>query len=517
MKTNTPEADSRRLREIMGVLRRRRIVKDLSPANVRAALEELGSTFVKLGQILSMRPDIIPSEYCDEFQKLRTDVAQLPFDVVKQVVEEELSHPLEDIFSSFEEKCIGSASIAQAHKAVLKTGESVVVKVQRPGIRKTMQEDIGLLKKAAKLLNLTKISRIVDLDMAIREFWNTTKDEMNFLLEADNLEEFASNHSEIKYVSCPKVYRRYCTEKVLVMEYINAVRIDDDEMLRQGGYDLEEIGMKLAVSYVRQVTEHRFFHADPHPGNIWIREGQIFYLDMGMMGRVSSFESECYKKAIDAVSERDFETLKDTIITICPPSESIDEDAFAEDIERFLDRYTQLALADMDIGSIVADILKIATSYHLKIPANMVMLGRGFVTLEGVLAMISPGVNILSVVAEMAVGNKLKNIDIKKEALSIGKDIVGSGRELARLPGQLSRTLDSLNSGKTKVKMTLANSEQTKSFFDTVSKRVVTGVISASFILGSAIFSCSQSAPRAMMWIFLALGAASAGYSFFKK
>lgn len=517
MKNKQEETESRRLREIINVLRRRRVIKDLSPSNVRQTLEELGSTFVKIGQLLSMRPDLIPEAYYKEFGKLRTQVEPVPFSAVKAVVEEEFSRPISEVFDGFEEKCIGSASIAQVHRARLKTGEQVVVKVQRPGIYETMKQDIELLRKAAKILNLTKLSDLVDFKLVIREFWNTTKEEMDFLSEADNLEEFRKNNLEIKYVSCPKVYREFCTEKLLVMEYINAVRIDDIKTLEEAGYDMEEIGKKLAVNYVRQVTDQRFFHADPHPGNVWVREGQIYYLDMGMMGRVTSFEAGCYQKAMRAVAENDFESLRNTILTLCPPSENVDEEEMTQALERYLNKYTNMALSEMNIASIAGEVIKLASDFHLKLPANMVMLCRGFMSLEGVIAVIAPSVNIVSILAELSLGDTLENLDVKKEAVSIGKDLLISGRNVTRIPGQLSRALDSLNSGKTRLKMTLANAEQTMKALDGMVHRLSSGVISAAFILGSAVLACSEKAPEALMWVFLALGIAAGGYSLIKK
>lgn len=513
----TDESDSGRLREIIGVLRERQILKDRSPENIRLTLEELGSTFVKIGQILSMRPDILPPKYCDEFCKLRTDVVPLPFETVREVIENELSKSIGDVFSEFEEKHLGAASIAQVHRATLKTGEAVVVKVQRPGIRETMEKDIELLRKAARILDLTELGNMIDLNVVIREFWNTTKDEMNFLLEADNLEEFSGNNRDVQYVGCPTVYREFSTEKVLVMECIDGIRIDDSVRLGKAGYDSEEIGKKLAVNYIHQVIDHRFFHADPHPGNLWIRDGQICYIDMGMMGRVSAYEAGCYRNAVGAVADRDFEKLKNAILMLCPPSGRIDEDRMTADLERFVDRYTNMALSELNMAMIVSDMTGLITAYHLKLPANMAMLCRGVVTLEGVLSSVAPTVNIVSVLAEMSVSGFLDDLDIKKEAALLGKDAYSSSRSLVKLPDKLSRALDSLIGGKAKLKMTLADTENTIKAFDDIARRFNSGLISAALIVGSAVLAHSQFAPRPLMWIFMLLGLASGAYALWKK
>ena len=273
--------DRSRLSEIMQVLRRYRITKGITPVKVREILEELGPTYVKLGQILSIRTDLISSEYCKELQKLRSQVSPMPYEEVRAVLCEAYKKDPEDVFASIVKTPIGSASIAQVHEAFLKSGEHVVLKVQRRGIYGTMERDVAMMQRMLRFVP-PALKGLVDLERVISEFWSAAKEEMDFLREAANMETFSKNNENVVFVASPKLYRELTTAQVLVMEYIDGYSISDTHTLEQEGYDLVEIGEKLADNYVRQIMQDGFFHADPHPGNLRIRGGKIVWLDMGM-------------------------------------------------------------------------------------------------------------------------------------------------------------------------------------------------------------------------------------------
>lgn len=250
-----------RLKEITEVLLRHEIVRGVTPEKLRRILEDLGPTYVKLGQILSMRSDMLPGAYCKELSRLRSSVAPMPFAQVKRIVEEAYGRRLGEIFSSFDERALGSASIAQVHAATLATGERVVVKVQRQGIYDTMSRDIALLHRAVRVLKYTGASELVDFNKVLDEIWAVAQQEMNFLTEAANLEEFRQLSEEVAFVTCPKLYRAYTTTQVLVMEFIDGYGVDEKQRLLDAGYDLSEIGRKLADHYVKQVVDDGFFQS----------------------------------------------------------------------------------------------------------------------------------------------------------------------------------------------------------------------------------------------------------------
>lgn len=209
----------------------------------------------------------------------------MPFDQVVDVIQDAFGCPWQEEFQSIEEKPLGSASIAQVHRAVLKSGEQVVIKVQRKGIYRTMARDIGLMHKVVRLLPPVSIKEMVDLDLVLDELWKVTQEEMNFLTEAANIEEFHRQNRDVAFVDTPVLYREYTTPHVIVMEYIDGFSIDDKENLQENGYDLNEVGSKLIDNFIKQVMVDGFFHADPHPGNLRVRDGKIVWIDMGMMGR----------------------------------------------------------------------------------------------------------------------------------------------------------------------------------------------------------------------------------------
>lgn len=303
-----------RLREIVDVVRKHDILHGITPEKLCAIIEDLGPTFIKLGQILSMRSDILPRDYCEALKKLRSNVSPMPFEQVQRVVETSYGCPMEEVFASFDEKALGSASIAQAHAAVLKSGESVVVKVQREGIHEVMSRDIILLKQACKVLKYTPAGSLVDFNQVLDEMWVVAQEEMNFQTEAANLERFHALNQDVVFVTSPILYRAYTTTNVLVMERIDGMGIDEHDKLVEAGYDLAEIGAKLADNYVRQIMEDGFFHADPHPGNIRIRDGKIVWLDMGMMGSLNEKERKLIGNAIVGVARGDIALVRDAAL-----------------------------------------------------------------------------------------------------------------------------------------------------------------------------------------------------------
>ena len=340
-----------RLREITAVLRKHNITRGVTPKKLRAILEDLGPTFIKLGQIMSMHSDILPKRYCDELMKLRSDVTPMPFEEVVSVIEGSYGRSWKRVFSSIEEKPQGSASIAQVHRAVLKSGEDVVVKVQRKDIYEKMARDIDLLHKAVRLMPPISIKGMADLDLVLDEMWSVTRDEMNFLTEASNMEEFARRNKEVNFVGTPVLYQQFSTVNVLVMEYIDGIGIDDKEALTEQGYDLGEIGSKLVDNYIKQVMDDGFFHADPHSGNVKIRDGKIIWIDMGMMGRLTEHDREMIGKAVQGVALSDVGLIQQAVLAIGEFKERPDQRKLYEDIEGLLLKYGSAGMGKINVAA----------------------------------------------------------------------------------------------------------------------------------------------------------------------
>ena len=261
----------KRLAQIAQIVNQFDIVHGLTPVKMRLMFEALGPTFVKVGQILSMRSEILPQSFCDELAKLRADADPMPYGTVLQVLEDEYGRPAGEIFDHIDATPLGSASLAQVHRAKLTTGEDVAVKVQRPGVRETMAQDVSIMRTIARIAAKTMPSaQVVDLSGVVEELWDTFEAETDFMIEARNLAEFKRFCEHYKYMDCPKPYSDLCTEHVVVMDYVEGISVSHPDELIEAGYDLKEIGTKLVDNYATQVLDEGFFHADPHPGNIMV-------------------------------------------------------------------------------------------------------------------------------------------------------------------------------------------------------------------------------------------------------
>jgi ubiquinone biosynthesis protein len=326
-----------RLKEIMAVLGRYNLMHGITPEKLIHILEDLGPTFVKLGQILSMRPDLIPEEFCRELARLRTGVKPMEFREVESILDREYGQSYLNLFQYIDEKPLGSASIAQVHAAVLKDGRKVALKVQRSGIYERMDQDIKLLHKASAIIKLIgRTGRVVDLNMVLDEIWNVAKQEMDFITEAEHIRKFAELNKSLAYSAFPQVEWELTTSRVLCMEYVEGIQVDDTARFAGEGYDPKDIAENLVACYIKQVLEDGFFDADPHPGNIRIREGKIVWLDLGMVGTLSPRDRVLFKKALTAIAGGDVYELKSAILGISRHTGRINHSRLADDFVAML-------------------------------------------------------------------------------------------------------------------------------------------------------------------------------------
>lgn len=488
--------DRRRLREILGVLARHNLAGGMTPEKLRSIVEDLGPTFVKLGQIMSMRRDMLPEAYCRELEKLRAEVRPLAFEAVRGVVEAEYGVSLRSVFDTFDETPIGSASIAQVHAARLKNGAPVVVKVQRPGIRDTMARDIALLRRAAgRFGGIGGLGGVVDFRMVLDEMWVVAQQEMDFLIEAQHAEKFRRLNEEIAYVTCPRVERRFTTSRVLVMEYIDGIPIDAHEALEQAGYDRAEIGTKLAENYVKQVLEDAFFHADPHPGNLRVCGGKIVWLDLGMMGRLTEKDQTLLKRAVRAIVENDVGTVKEVLLTIGVHSGRIDHARLYADIDDLLTQYASAGMAEMDLSRMLEEILTLASNHGISMPQGISMLCRGMMTMQGVLADLSPDINIVTIMANHLSAGALQDIDWSQETQSAVRALLSSGRKTLDVPAQLSDLLKMTIKGQTKVNLEVSGSDGPLHVLGGMVNRLILGIVLAALLIASGVICASGIEP----------------------
>lgn len=487
--------DRSRLSEIMQVLRRYRITKGITPVKVREILEELGPTYVKLGQILSIRTDLISSEYCKELQKLRSQVSPMPYDEVRAVLYEAYKKDPEDVFASIVKTPIGSASIAQVHEAFLKSGEHVVLKVQRRGIYGTMERDVAMMQRMLRFVP-PALKGFVDLERVISEFWSAAKEEMDFLLEAANMKTFSKNNENVVFVASPKLYSELTTAQVLVMEYIDGYSVSDTHTLEQEGYDLVEIGEKLADNYVRQIMQDGFFHADPHPGNLRIRGGKIVWLDMGMMGRLTPRDKSLIAKAVKAIARGNNSELVDVILALGIFHGKPNRIRLYTDIEGLMTRYGTLDIGSIDIAALLTELIEIMSANELAMPAQLTLLARGMTTIEGVIADLSPQVNIVEVASGRISASFWENVNWKEELKNEGSQLYRSINRAMDIPVLMADLLQSYRNNETRIKLDIHATEDLSQMLEKLVSKMVMGLVIAALLLASSILCTTQMQPH---------------------
>lgn len=493
---NSP-GNRRRLKEIVGVLLRHDLVHGVTPEKLRLILEDLGPTFVKLGQIMSMRSDMLPLAYCTELTRLRTEVRPMTPEEVRAVLEEAFQSPLEETFRSLSPRPLGSASIAQAHAAVLRDGRRVVVKVQRPGIRDTMARDIALLRRAAGLIKLaTGTGDVVDFRMVLDEMWAAAQEELDFLQEARHAIAFAQYNRDVAYIACPAVDQSLTTGTVLVMEDIDGIQIDDTEALKAAGYDLEEIGLKLVDNYVKQIIQDGYFHADPHPGNLRVREGKIVWLDFGMMGQLTARDQALFRQCVAAIAQNDVGAVKSAILTLGVHAGRINHAELYTDLDDLLTQYASLDVGSMDLGRIMEDVMGIANRHHIALPRGLTMLGRGVITMQGVLRSLDPDISLVEIMGNHLSGSLLEDFNLADELRHGGRALYGSLRKSIHLPAYLSDLLAMTIKGQTKVNWEWTGSEEPLRRVDKMVNKLVVSLLTAALFIASSLLCTTAMQPR---------------------
>ena len=435
--TQDSRTDTKRLLEIIKIISKYKVAQGFSPEKMCEMFSELGPTYVKLGQLLSMHPEVIPIEYCRKLESLRSDASHLVTAQIRDIISEEYGRPWTSVFQRIMPFPLGAASIAQVHEAILLDGTRVAVKIQRPDIYDTMERDVRLLKKAFSIVKIKDLNDVVDLSNTLDEMWSVAQEEMDFLREADNIRLLRKNSEGIQYVYCPKVYDELCTKNVLVMEYIDGFQMNDLETMRKNGYDLHEVCTKFINSYIKQFAEDRFFHADPHPGNVFVSGGQIVWLDLGMMGKLSEKDAELVKECMKAIVTNDYVAFADAMLDICEHDPNIDMDAYYERLRLYLDKYRVISMEEMSSTvDIFADLYRIARDFRIQVPTTYTMFWRSLSIMEGTVTDLAPDTDLAAIIGKhLAAQNMIGGIagsitkSISHKKLISGKPLSYNGHE----------------------------------------------------------------------------------------
>lgn len=488
---------ARRVAEILSIARKYDVAHGLTPKGLRRMLEELGPTFVKAGQILSMRSEILPESFTRELSHLRADVEPMDRELVLDTLRAEYDRPIEEVFDAIDDRPLGSASVAQVHKARLVTGEVVAVKVQRPHVKETMAQDISIMRSLAKRAgHVMGADEVLDLQSVVDELWSSFREETDFLVEARSLDEFRRNNADVRFVSCPKPYPRLCTEHVVVMDYVEGYSLDRLDDIRAAGYDLEEIGAKLVDNYARQMLDDGFFHADPHPGNLIISGGTICFIDLGMMGRLSSVERASLRDMIFAVGERDTARLADGLLRFARGDVSgVDYARLLEELDLIVDTYGATEISQLDVGSFLNALMSMARRMGIELPSSVTMLARMLVTLEGVVDRLMPDASMIEMIAAH-LRSHARPLDTARSTLrEVGRDAALGARSVVRASKQADTVMTMLTRGQLHFGVDLQGSEDPVNDLARAADRLTMGIIIAGLYIGSSVIYYARVQP----------------------
>lgn len=463
----------------------------------RLALEELGPTFIKLGQILSTRPDLIPPEYITELAKLQDHVPPFPYELTREIIKAETGLFPEELFHHFEKIPLAAGSIGQVHKARLHEGEEVVVKVQRPGIRRTIEVDLEIMFHLASLAerHLEEIE-VHHPSKIVEEFARTLEKEIDYTIEVSNIERFARQFLADDAIYVPKIFHEICTERILTMEYIDGIKVSEVERLQEQAYDLKKLAERGALSILQQIFVHGFFHADPHPGNIFILPHDIVcYLDFGMMGRISTQDQEDFTDLIMAVVRIDAKKVGNALLRMTYYQEEPDRSKLDRDLAEFMDQHLFKPLKDLDAGKLLHQILDIVKRYGLRLKPDLFLLMKAISSIEGVGRKLNPDFEIFEHLKPFVLQIQAN----RRNPQRIAGDVYDSGLELFSLlketPRELQALLKLAKEGKIKIEFEHQGLERMYYTHDRISNRLAFSIVLAALLIASALIVLSGIPP----------------------
>lgn len=453
------------------------------------SFEELGPTFVKLGQVLATRPDLVPEEYILEFEKLHDRVQTIPFESIKDVLVEEFGNSFFESFQWIDSEPLGSASIAQVHKAILKTGQNVVIKVQRPGIIQKINDDLNVLYFLAELLEkYVPETRPFSPKSIVDEYFKTLELETNFIVEANNIRRFQANFQSEEYVKIPSIYFNFSSERVLVMELLDGVPLSSTSALSQENISAKKIIELALKSYLKMVFIDGFFHGDLHAGNFFILpNNQIGLIDFGVVGRLNLKTQLAIANMLMALSKEDYDRLAYEYVELAPFTDKVDVDLFARELREIIAPFYGLTLKNVNLGKLLMASSGIAARHHVKVPTELMMFFKSIVAIEGLGRKITGDFDFLKYAVEYS--NEIGKYHM--DPLKIGGELSTLLREsrslLSSLPRQFNFFIRKLNSPHHSFSLKIDDINDFKKTFEASVNLLFLGIIIGALILSSSL------------------------------
>ncbi|GAE26763.1 ubiquinone biosynthesis monooxygenase UbiB [Halalkalibacter wakoensis JCM 9140] len=471
---------------------------------VRLFLEQLGPTFVKLGQIASTRPDVIPADMIQEISKLQDRVSPFPTDEVKTIIEQELGFEIDELFSEFHEEPLGAASIGQVHYAVLKTGEQVAVKVQRPGVEKMIHTDLEILEELAALAeHRLRWAEKYQVKAIVEEFSKAILAELDYTIEAKNAAKIARQFENNQKIRIPSVYKEFSTKKVLTTEYFEGTKISEHEELRNKGYHLGRVANQITHAIFHQVLIEGFFHGDPHPGNILVLEEEVIvFIDFGMVGRLTYDMKIQLANLVIAMMRQSSDGVIKAINQMGLVPEDVNMRLLRLDIEELKEKYYDVPLSEVHLGEAVNDLMEIAHEHRIRIPADLSLLGKTFLTLEGMVEKLDPDFSIMK--AAEPFGRQLikERLHPKRMAERMITHVGEYGEIILEFPKQMKEITALLKKEKIPLEISIPKVELFLTKLDRISNRLSFSIVLLSFsiIMVGLIIGSSLRGQTSVLW-----------------
>ncbi len=466
------------------------------PHRIRLVLEDLGPTYVKLGQIASTRADVLPPGWIEEFKKLQDKVTPVPFSEIKAAVEAALGAPLEDKFASFSEQPVASASIAQVHLAALRDGTAVAVKVKRPGIAPVIDSDMSVMHTLARLMErYVKGARMFKPVEVVEEFERVITKEQNLSIEGGNMERFTAIFKDNSDVQIPKVYWDYTTEDVLTMERIYGTPIDEGDVIRSKGVDVEKVAVKGVELFFKQVFEHGIFHADLHPGNIFVRDdGVIIYLDFGIVGRIDRGLRKYLASILYYIVRKDYRGMARVHRDMGLIGDDVSLEEFEDTLADITEPIFGKTLEHINVSALLLKLIDTARRFNMTLQPNLLLLQKSMVIIEGVGRQLYPDVNMWDVARPLVyrwmIGEKFSPRKIAAKGGSVGEELLKSALEL---PVKANDVLSKTAEGRLKVGFMHHGLEGLEGGVEGAGRRIAGAIVVASLVLGAALTTAFSS------------------------
>jgi ubiquinone biosynthesis protein len=453
---------------------------------IRLALEELGPTFIKLGQILSTRPDQIGMSLAQELQKLQTSVASDDPQIICATIETELGKPIDELFEDFDTTPLASASIGQAHRALLHTGDDVVVKVQHAGIRRRMEVDMDILGGLAQLAERIPELQPYRPQAMVAEFRRVVRRELDFAREARNLEQFARNFAGNADVRIPRLYTKLSTTRVLTMEWLDGAKLSDPAVRQLPNIDLTQITRHGAEMYLEMIFHHGFYHGDPHPGNlVLLPDGAIGLLDCGMVGRLDEQLREDIEDMLAAIVTQDAQQLTSLVMRLGAVPPGLDEPALSVDLSEFVSHYANQPVDSFDLAGALSEMVEIIQRYRIVLPSSLAMLIKVLAMLEGTARQLEPNFSLMELIQPYQRKMLRRRLSPARQMRKMRR-IYSEVEQLAEvLPRRLREILQQVETGKFDVHLDHRGLEPSVN-------RLVLGLMTSALFLGSSLLISQQ-------------------------